>query len=168
MDKSGIANVEDVERVYRETFILTTLKHVNIIKLFEVLDTPKSIMLVMEYAGGGELFSYVASKHRLGELESCRLFQQIISGVECKREHHERATGQPVTVHPRMLTSVFLFVLLLADCHRAKIIHRVSSHTRRSPCRCWSCCWVRAAHLAVPVSLVALCPNRISNSRTFS
>ena len=86
VDKSGIANVEDVERVYRETFILTTLKHVNIIKLFEVLDTPKSIMLVMEYAGGGELFSYVAAKHRLGEVESCRLFQQIISGVECKHK----------------------------------------------------------------------------------
>ena len=83
VDKSGIANVEDVERVYRETFILTTLKHPNIIKLFEVLDTPRSIMLVMEYAGGGELFSYVAAKHRLGEVESCRLFQQIISGVEC-------------------------------------------------------------------------------------
>jgi hypothetical protein len=26
VDKAGIANVEDVERVYRETFILTTLK----------------------------------------------------------------------------------------------------------------------------------------------
>jgi len=33
VDKAGIANVEDVERVYRETFILTTLKHVNIIKV---------------------------------------------------------------------------------------------------------------------------------------
>lgn len=53
VDKNQIANVEDVERVYRETFILTTLKHSNIIKLYEVLDTPKSIMLVMEYAGGG-------------------------------------------------------------------------------------------------------------------
>jgi len=84
VEKSGIANVEDVERVYRETFILTQLKHVNIIKLFEVLDTPKSILLVMEYAGGGELFSLVASKQRLTELESCRLFQQIVAGVECK------------------------------------------------------------------------------------
>jgi len=86
VDKAGIANVEDVERVYRETFILTTLKHPNIIKLFEVLDTPRSILLVMEYAGGGELFSYVAGKHRLSEVETCRLFQQIISGVEyCHR-----------------------------------------------------------------------------------
>lgn len=95
VDKSGIANVEDVERVYRETFILTTLKHTNIIKLFEVLDTPKSIMLVMEYAGGGELFSYVAAKHRLGEVESCRLFQQIISGVECEQTVSGRTCAVP-------------------------------------------------------------------------
>jgi serine/threonine protein kinase len=66
--------------------VLFAVQHTNIIKLFEVLDTPKSILLVMEYAGGGELFSFVASKHRLNEVESCRLFQQIISGVEyCHR-----------------------------------------------------------------------------------
>lgn len=86
VDKNTISNVEDVERVYRETFILTTLKHPNIIKLYEVLDSSKSIMLVMEYAGGGELFSRVSQKNRLTELESCILFQQILSGVEyCHR-----------------------------------------------------------------------------------
>ncbi len=37
VDKATIADVEDVERVYRETFILTTLKHRNIIKLHEVV-----------------------------------------------------------------------------------------------------------------------------------
>lgn len=36
----------------------------------------------MEYASGGELFDYIVSKSRLDELEACRFFQQIISGVE--------------------------------------------------------------------------------------
>ena len=36
VEKGSIADVEDVERVYRETFILTTLKHANIIRLHEV------------------------------------------------------------------------------------------------------------------------------------
>ena len=82
VEKATISNVDDVERVYRETFILTTLKHPHIIKLFEVLDTPDSIMLVMEYAGGGELYSYVHTHMRLSELEACRLFTQILNGVE--------------------------------------------------------------------------------------
>jgi serine/threonine protein kinase len=43
-------------------------------------------MLVMEYAGGGELYNYVAQRQRLGEAETCRLFHQIVSGVEyCHR-----------------------------------------------------------------------------------
>ena len=36
----------------------------------------------MEYASGGELFDYIVLKTRLDEKESCRFFQQIISGVE--------------------------------------------------------------------------------------
>jgi serine/threonine protein kinase len=78
VDKSNIADVEDVERVYRETFILTSLKHKNIIRLNEVMNTPKSILLAMEYAGGGDLYHYVAQRQRLSELDSCRMFQQIL------------------------------------------------------------------------------------------
>jgi len=36
VDKATMADVDDVERVYRETFILTTLQHANIIKLHQV------------------------------------------------------------------------------------------------------------------------------------
>lgn len=68
VEKKTIADVEDVSRVYRETFILTSLKHGNIIKLFEVIDTPKSIMLAMEYAGGGELLAYMQKQARLSEV----------------------------------------------------------------------------------------------------
>jgi 5'-AMP-activated protein kinase catalytic alpha subunit len=36
----------------------------------------------MEYASGGELFDYIVSKTKLSELDSCKFYQQIISGVE--------------------------------------------------------------------------------------
>jgi len=86
VDKASIANVEDVERVYRETFILTTLKHKNIIRLYEVIDSPSAIMIVMEYAGGGELLAFVKEKGSLTEVECCDLFQQIVDGVDyCHR-----------------------------------------------------------------------------------
>lgn len=35
----------------------------------------------MEFASGGELFDYIVYKNRLSEIEACRLFQQLISGV---------------------------------------------------------------------------------------
>ena len=36
----------------------------------------------MEHCSNGELFDYITSKNRLKEEEACRLFQQLISGVE--------------------------------------------------------------------------------------
>lgn len=46
VSKDSIANVEDIDRVYRETYILTTLKHNNIIKLFEVYCCTRCLMIV--------------------------------------------------------------------------------------------------------------------------
>ena len=36
----------------------------------------------MEHCSNGELFDYITSKNRLKEEESCRLFQQLIAGIE--------------------------------------------------------------------------------------
>lgn len=86
VDKCSILAVDDVERVYRETFILTQLKHNNIIRLHDVIDSSSSIMLVMEYANGGDLYSYVMSRSRLSELDAYALFIQVVNGVEyCHR-----------------------------------------------------------------------------------
>ena len=43
----------------------------------------------MEYASGGELFDYIVKRKRLNEDEGCKVFQQIISGVEYKIEIFE-------------------------------------------------------------------------------
>ena len=36
----------------------------------------------MEYAPGGELFDYIVANQRVKEKEACKIFHQIISGVE--------------------------------------------------------------------------------------
>lgn len=36
----------------------------------------------MEYANGGELFNYIVKKKKLSEIEACKFFQQIISGID--------------------------------------------------------------------------------------
>ena len=38
--------------------------------------------MIMEHCCNGELFNYITSKNRLKEDEACRLFQQLISGIE--------------------------------------------------------------------------------------
>jgi len=82
LEKDKITDVNDVERVAREIHILKLIRHPNIIQLYEIIETPKQLYLVMEYCNGGELFEYIVANNRIKEKEACRFFQQIISGVE--------------------------------------------------------------------------------------
>lgn len=82
LEKERINDVADVERVSREIHILKLIRHPNIIQLYEIIETPKQLYLIMEYANGGELFDYIVKKHRVGEEEAWGFFQQIISGID--------------------------------------------------------------------------------------
>ena len=82
LEKERITDVADVERVSREIHILKLIRHPNIIQLYEIIETPKQLYLIMEYANGGELFDYIVKKTRVDEYESCNYFQQIISGID--------------------------------------------------------------------------------------
>ena len=42
--------------------MLRFLKHPNIIKMYEVLDTPSHIFVIMEYVSGGELFDLISNE----------------------------------------------------------------------------------------------------------
>lgn len=75
-----------MQRVSREIEILKMIRHPNIIQLFEIIETPKQLFLIMEYVSGGELFDYIVKKQKLPESESAKFFQQIICGVEYLHE----------------------------------------------------------------------------------
>ena len=82
LEKDRITDVSDVERVAREIHILKLIRHPNIIQLYEIIETPKQLYLIMEYASGGELFDYIVAKGRLKEKEACKFYQQIMAGVD--------------------------------------------------------------------------------------
>jgi len=82
LEKEKITDVNDVERVAREIHILKLIRHPNIIQLYEIIETPKQLYLIMEYASGGELFEYIVSNNRIKEKEACKFFRQIIAGIE--------------------------------------------------------------------------------------
>ncbi|CAA0826859.1 SNF1-related protein kinase catalytic subunit alpha KIN10 [Striga hermonthica] len=74
------------EKVRREIKICRLFVHPHVIRLYEVIETPADIYVVMEYVPRGELFDYIVEKGRLQENEARHFFQQIIAGVEyCHR-----------------------------------------------------------------------------------
>lgn len=82
LEKERIVDLADVERVKREIHILTRVRHPNVIRLFEVIDSPRHIFLIMEHCSSGELFDYIVAQGRVKEDQACRIFHQIINGVD--------------------------------------------------------------------------------------
>ena len=72
---------EDYELVHQEIAILKIVKHKNIAQLYEIMETPQNIYIIMEYCEGKDLMDYILLKTRLGELESLKLFQQLINAL---------------------------------------------------------------------------------------
>ncbi|VAH66464.1 unnamed protein product [Triticum turgidum subsp. durum] len=69
------------ENVYREIINHRSLRHPNIIRFKEVVLTPTNLMIVMEFAAGGELFERICDRGRFSEDEARYFFQQLICGV---------------------------------------------------------------------------------------
>jgi serine/threonine-protein kinase SRK2 len=62
------------------------LRHPHVISLREVFLTQQHLVLVMEFAPGGDLFTYVRSRGGLPEAEARWFFQQIVIAIDyCHR-----------------------------------------------------------------------------------
>ena len=88
LNRAKIVALDMTEKVKREINILQRCTHPHIIRLYEVIDTPTDIFVVMEYVSNGELFDYIVSKGRLAPDEARHFFHQIVSGVEYCHYHH--------------------------------------------------------------------------------
>ncbi|XP_043232335.1 serine/threonine-protein kinase MARK1-like isoform X10 [Amphibalanus amphitrite] len=81
IDKTQM-NPGSLQKLFREVRIMKMLDHPNIVKLYQVIETKKTLYLVMEYASGGEVFDYLVFHGRMKEKEARLKFRQIVSAVQ--------------------------------------------------------------------------------------
>lgn len=68
--------------------MLANLRHDNIMRLYEVIDTRTQVHLVMELCGGKNLYHHIKRRplQRLPEVEAAWIFYQIINAVAFMHE----------------------------------------------------------------------------------
>ncbi len=81
-DKSKLKDPAHWKRVHSEIKIMEAVSHPRIARMYEAVETPKRMHLIMECLDGGNLCSYVKQKKRLSEDESKKIFFQILQAIE--------------------------------------------------------------------------------------
>jgi 5'-AMP-activated protein kinase catalytic alpha subunit len=61
LEKDLIFENTDVVRITRELKIMKKLRHPFVVQLYEIIETPKELYLIMEYAEGGDLFDKIVN-----------------------------------------------------------------------------------------------------------
>lgn len=81
------------DSVFSEIHCLESLNHRHVIELYSVINAPEYIVLVMEYAKGGDLKTYIDERTSLDEKVCCRMFRQIMGAMRyCHKQrivHHD-------------------------------------------------------------------------------
>ncbi|KAK9500157.1 hypothetical protein O3M35_001471 [Rhynocoris fuscipes] len=85
--KCKIETEADLIRIRREIQIMSSLRHPYIIHIYEVFENRDKMVLVMEYAAGGELYDYLSKQKVLDESEARRIFRQIAMAVYYCHKH---------------------------------------------------------------------------------
>ncbi|KAJ8347258.1 hypothetical protein SKAU_G00286590 [Synaphobranchus kaupii] len=87
LDKS-LLDQETQRLLSQEIESMERLHHPNVIRLYEVVETPSRLHLVMEYAEGGELYTKISTVGKLPDTDSKIVFSQILAAVKHMHENN--------------------------------------------------------------------------------
>jgi len=79
-------NIKNLDKFRREIEILKKMDHPNIIRIYEVYESERSLYIVMEECKGGEIFDriieHIQNKQMYSEKDAAIIFQQVMSCIQ--------------------------------------------------------------------------------------
>lgn len=69
-------------KIQREIALMRLFDHPHILKLLDILESPRHLYIGLEYASNGELFTYVVENKSISEQQAMKFFRQLIYGLE--------------------------------------------------------------------------------------
>jgi serine/threonine protein kinase len=88
IEKDAIKDEFSRKKVFQEIYILKKIRHENVIRLLEVFEGPKYILIVMEYVSAGDLLQKVKKEGRFPETRAKIIFKQIVYGLAHIHSRH--------------------------------------------------------------------------------
>lgn len=103
-DRSKLVDGMRKQSLLKEIRILKRVDHLNIIKLFEAIDTSKFVYLSTEYVAGPSLLKYLKSKpnRTMEESEVKRIWKQLIQAISYL--HSKNVTHRDIKLENILLT----------------------------------------------------------------
>lgn len=87
MEKESILQSKVDTQVRKETLIMTTLDHPNVVKMYQAMTTISKVVIVMELVTGGELYHEILRHKRLTEDSARHYYRQLINGLHHCHSH---------------------------------------------------------------------------------
>ena len=137
MSKNQIKEESDKQRIIKEINIQKRCHHINIIQQYNIIETKTLIYIITEYASGGELFDYIVQKKKLYEIEACRFYNQIISGLEYL--HKQRICHRDLKPENLLLDSNK--ILKIADFGLSSLYNKTNYKNNKLNTPCGSPCY---------------------------
>ncbi|XP_043709849.1 serine/threonine-protein kinase ATG1a isoform X2 [Telopea speciosissima] len=76
------------DNLLKEVYILSNIRHPNIIRLHEVIEADDKVYFVLEYCGGGDLSAYIHRHGKVSEALARHFMRQLASGLKVLRENN--------------------------------------------------------------------------------
>ncbi|KAI3985042.1 hypothetical protein MKX01_004810 [Papaver californicum] len=76
------------DNLLQEIDILRKINHPNIIRLFDIIEVPGRINLVLEYCRGGDLSRYIQRHERIPEDTAKHFMKQLAAGLQILRQNN--------------------------------------------------------------------------------
>ncbi|ESW30752.1 hypothetical protein PHAVU_002G179600 [Phaseolus vulgaris] len=118
-------NVLDLELIERNVSTMKTIRHPNVVHIYEVISTETQLCLIMELATDGKLFDKIknTTTGRLTEPEARKYFQQLIyavafchnNGITHRNLKVESVNGYDYARADVWACGVILFAMLTGD-----------------------------------------------------
>ena len=176
VDKAKLTSENLKKTVEHEIRILKRLRHKRIVRLYEVIETARSIILILEYVDGGTVQQLVKKNKKIDESDAQRILYQLIDAVEhCHQMHvcHRdlklenfmlARNGRSLKLIDFGLSVVWkpgqnLFKSYGTPCYMApEIIKGRAIRARTSTSGLWAWRWRRCSR--------ARCPSRVRETRS--